>query len=155
MLSRASMMLNGKCEQVSGGTFHSFAHQIIRKFAQEIGFESNFSVLDQSDMEDALNIIRTQITKELGKKRFPQKHTLASMYSLSVNKCLPIQEILRSSYPQFIDETDKIQELFRAYIAYKRKQNMLDYDDLLVYLLTLLEKVVHYKCYSITLLQRK
>lgn len=61
------------------------------------------------------------------------------MYSLSVNKCLPIQEILRSSYPQFIDETDKIQELFRAYIAYKRKQNMLDYDDLLVYLLTLLE----------------
>lgn len=139
MLSRASMMLNGKCEQVSGGTFHSFAHQIIRKFAQEIGFESNFSVLDQSDMEDALNIIRTQITKEIGKKRFPQKHTLASMYSLSVNKCLPIQEILRSSYPQFIDETDKIQELFRAYIAYKRKQNMLDYDDLLVYLLTLLE----------------
>lgn len=139
MLSRASMMLNGKCEQVSGGTFHSFAHQIIRKFAQEIGFESNFSVLDQSDMEDAINIIRTQITKEYGKKRFPQKHTLASMYSLSVNKCLPIQEILRSSYPQFIDETDKIQELFRAYIAYKRKQNMLDYDDLLVYLLTLLE----------------
>ena len=61
------------------------------------------------------------------------------MYSLSVNKCLPIQEILRSSYPQFTDETDKIQELFRAYIAYKRKQNMLDYDDLLVYLLTLLE----------------
>lgn len=85
MLSRASMMLNGKCEQVSGGTFHSFAHQIIRKFAQEIGFESNFSVLDQSDMEDALNIIRTQITKEIGKKDF--------LKSIHLLRCIAYQLI--------------------------------------------------------------
>ena len=140
MLRRAALMLDGRCEQVSGGTFHSFAHQMLRKYAREIGFESNFTVLDQSDMEDALNIIRSRSGFDKEKKRFPQKHTLASIYGLAVNKCIPFEEVLAESFPQFLDQSQKIGEVFQSYIAYKKKQNMMDYDDLLVYTLTLLEQ---------------
>jgi DNA helicase-2/ATP-dependent DNA helicase PcrA len=140
MLRRAAILLDGRCEQVSGGTFHSFAHSILRQHAELLGFGKNFSVLDQADMEDALNLLRGRITADTPKKRFPLKHTLAAMYSMSVNKCMPLEDILALHYPQFAEEYSRITTLFRMYVEYKHRQNLMDYDDLLVYLLTLLDE---------------
>ena len=78
MLRRASTMLGGRCDKVHGGTFHSFAHRILRRFAPELGFNQTFSVIDQSDVEDAMNLIRNRKTINKTKRRFPQKHTLAT-----------------------------------------------------------------------------
>src|SRR5258706_1057765 len=38
MLRRASMLLDYRCENVSGGTFHSFANMVLRKYAQQVGY---------------------------------------------------------------------------------------------------------------------
>ncbi len=61
MLRKASILFDSRCEQVSGGTFHSFANSILRKYAGQIGYESNFTILDQTDAEDVINLIRTRI----------------------------------------------------------------------------------------------
>lgn len=134
MMKRASVLLDDRCSKIRGGTFHSFANVTLRKYAKAAGVESNFTILDQGDSADIINLIRAQdgfISKE---KRFPKKDTLNKVYSLNVNTGTPVEQIIESDYPHFIPLLDKIIEVQHIYTNYKRKNNLLDYDDLLVYL---------------------
>jgi len=134
MMRRASMLLDDRCSKIRGGTFHSFANITLRKYAKVVGLDSNFTILDQGDSEDVINLIHSQdkfLTKE---RRFPNKQTLGKVYSLSVNTKRTVQEIIQEDYPHFLPLLDKIIEIQKIYSDYKRKNNLLDYDDLLVYL---------------------
>ena len=138
MLSRASLVLDERCEKVAGGTFHSFANIILRKYASALKLKNNFTIMDRSDCEDVINHIVGQMFPKK-EKRFPKKSTLLDMYSKSVNKVIPVKEIIKNEFPQFEHCTDKITEVHKNYVAYKRENSILDYDDLLVYLKILLE----------------
>jgi DNA helicase-2/ATP-dependent DNA helicase PcrA len=94
-------------------------------------------------VEDAMNLIRNRSSAQKTKRRFPQKHTLATIYGLSVNMCKTVDDIIHEQYPQFIQEIDEISQLFIQYVNYKRQHHLMDYDDLLVYLLMLLESKPH------------
>ncbi len=134
MMKRASMLLDDRCSKIRGGTFHSFANITLRKYAKAIGLDSSFTILDQGDSEDVINLIRSQdnfITKE---KRFPNKQTLNKVYSLSVNTVRKVEEIIEEDYPHFLPLLDKILEIQKIFTEYKRRNNLLDYDDLLIYL---------------------
>ncbi|MGB5531408.1 MAG: ATP-dependent helicase, partial [Ignavibacteriaceae bacterium] len=134
MMKRASVLLDDRCSKIRGGTFHSFANITLRKYSKAAGLDSNFTILDQGDSEDIINLIRTQeglISKE---RRFPKKETLNKIFSLSVNTENPIENIIEEDYPHFIMELDKILDVQKIFQHYKRKNNLLDYDDLLVYL---------------------
>ncbi len=134
MMRRASMLLDDRCSKIRGGTFHSFANITLRKYAKAIGLDSNFTILDQGDSEDVINLIRSQdkfLTKE---RRFPNKQTLGKVYSLSVNTKRTVAEIIEEDYPHFLPLLDKILDIQKVYNEYKRKNNLLDYDDLLLYL---------------------
>jgi len=140
MMKRASMLLDDRCSKIRGGTFHSFANLTLRKYARSIGLDSSFTILDQGDSADVINLIRSQdgfITKE---KRFPNKQTLNKVYSLSVNTGKKVEEIIENDYPHFIPLLDKILEINKIFTEYKRRNNLLDYDDLLVYLREFLYK---------------
>ena len=138
MLSRATLVLDSRCEQVAGGTFHSFANIILRKYSSLLELQNNFTITDRADSEDIINHIRSNT---IGKqeKRFPKKGTILDIYSKAVNKNIPSDDIIQSEYKQFEHCTEKINEIIREYTAYKRKNSILDYDDLLLYLKTLLE----------------
>ena len=140
MMKRASMLLDDRCSKIRGGTFHSFANLTLRKYARAIGLDSSFTILDQGDSADVINLIRSQdgfITKE---KRFPNKQTLNKVFSLSVNTGKKVEEIIENDYPHFIPLLDKILEINKIFTEYKRRNNLLDYDDLLVYLREFLNK---------------
>ncbi len=138
MLSRAATVLDSRCEQVAGGTFHSFANIILRKYSSFLELQNNFTITDRTDSEDIVNHIRAKIIDKK-EKRFPKKHTILDIYSKAVNKNIPSDEVISSEYKQFENSTDKINEIIRHYNDYKRKNSILDYDDLLLYLRTLLE----------------
>ena len=137
MLSRATMILDSRCEKVAGGTFHSFANYILRKHSSFLELKNNFTILDRSDSEDVVNHIRGRV---IGKqeKRFPKKHTILDIYSKAINKNMSAQNILETEYKQFDHCLDKILEISREYTKYKRENSLLDYDDLLLYLKVLL-----------------
>ncbi|MFP4543554.1 MAG: ATP-dependent helicase [Candidatus Kapaibacterium sp.] len=139
MLRRASILLDGRCDRVSGGTFHSFGVQVLRRHAESIGYDINFSILDQSDSEDVINLLRTRSGIIPDKRRFPQKQTLQRIYSMSVNKRSDIAEIIEEDYPHFSEETDRIGEMIRIYNEYKKNYNLMDYDDLLLNVLRLMK----------------
>lgn len=138
MLRRASALLDGRCNDVVGGTFHSFAHSVLRRYAVLAGLTPSFSILDQSDAEDVVNLVRSDYLQADKKRRFPQKSTILSIHSASVNKQSSVAEVIKSEYPQYTDEIESIQTVIAAYGAYKYKHNLVDYDDLLLYLLELL-----------------
>ncbi|MCR4417279.1 MAG: ATP-dependent helicase [Ignavibacteria bacterium] len=147
MLRRAASLIDSRCEKVSGGTFHSFANMILRKFAEKIGYPSNFTILDQSDAEDVINLIRTNLGFDKQRKRFPKKQTLYDIISLAINKQTTIEHILSTQYPQFIDFLDDIKLLKEEYEKFKKKNALLDYDDLLLKLKELLEKDEDFRRY--------
>lgn len=138
MLSRATLVLDDRCEKVAGGTFHSFANIILRKYSKFLKLKSNFTILDKSDSEDIINHITGQMFPKK-EKRFPKKSTILEIYSKSVNKETPTKQIIEEEFPQFAHCEDKIIEVHKAYVGYKRENSVLDYDDLLLYVKLLLE----------------
>ena len=131
MLTRAAAMGDARCQRVSGGTFHSLGHSVLHRFAGEAGVAKNFTVLDQSDTEDLIDLLRRQIrlTRE---RHFPRKRTIAAIFSMMVNKVQPLKQVLNHEYPQFIDELRNLERLFKSFEDFKRTRHMLTYDDLLV-----------------------
>ena len=140
MLRRASLLLDERCKNVSGGTFHSFANMILRKYGELLGISNNFSILDQADAEDTLNLVRTQMNFDKFEKRFPRKHAILEVISKSVNKSLEIFDVLDEEYPQFLEFAEEIKKIRSGYILYKKQKALLDYDDLLVFLKKLLSE---------------
>lgn len=138
MLSRATVVLDNRCEKVAGGTFHSFANIILRKYSKLLGLKNNFTIMDRADCEDVINHIVGQLFPKK-EKRFPKKSTLLDIYSKSINKVTPTKQIIADEFPQFAHCEDKIIEVHKAYVAYKRENSVLDYDDLLLYIKLLLE----------------
>jgi len=143
MLRRASMLLDARCERVSGGTFHSFANLILRQYAPLLKYESSFTILDQADAEDVINLLRTRRKLDTRERRFPRKQTLLDIFSRAVNTVRTIHDILKEEYPHFEDLLPDIQHLHAAYEEYKFRHNLMDYDDLLVFLRVLLRDHEH------------
>ncbi|MGI5827867.1 MAG: ATP-dependent helicase [Patescibacteria group bacterium] len=138
MLSRAGRH-DVRCEQIEGGTFHSFAYKVLKRFAQKVGLPNSFSILDDSDANELI----ARCTVKLGlldvEKRFPKNETLKSIISKSINKQSSIKAVLEREYPQFEEFSQEITRLREVYFRYKREVGYVDYDDLLVYLKMLLE----------------
>jgi len=140
MLRRAAALLDHRCESVAGGTFHSFANMTLRSYAERLGFQSGINILDRADAEDAINLLRARMKLNLKERRFPRKKTIAAIYSKAVNKVTPIEEVILEDYPHFLKESMDLLRLYEAYQKYKRENLLMDYDDLLIYLRTLLEE---------------
>ncbi|MCL4538857.1 MAG: ATP-dependent helicase [Bacteroidetes bacterium] len=141
MLRRAASLLkSASAEQVSGGTFHSFANLTLRHYAKVLGYGEQFTILDDSDAADVVNLLRTRLRPEKKSQRFPKKEALVDIYSKSENTLTKIDEIVFREYPRFIEQIDDILKLKRQYDDYKRRYNLMDYDDLLKNLKELLSQ---------------
>lgn len=140
MLRRAAALLDRRCERVAGGTFHSFANRTLRRYANALGFEAGFTILDQADAEDVVSLLRDQLGLNKKNRRFPNKRTAHAIISKAVNKSLPIQQVVEQFYSQYFEDIEDLQALARAYKTYKFTHQMMDYDDLLVYTQQLLEQ---------------
>ncbi len=134
MMNRASLILDARCDKVNGGTFHSFANLTLRKYGRYVGLQPNFTILDQSDSEDVVNLIRSQLNLGKIKKRFPNKATLVKIYSLSRNTVQSVEEIVETEYPHFLPFLEQMKGIFGVFEKYKRENQLLDYDDLLIML---------------------
>src|SRR4051812_45971701 len=133
MLSRVERLVGSASGRVQGGTFHSTGHKLLRRFGQAAGLPSDFSIMDQGDAEDLMQLARNTLGLGKQEKRFPKKETLHYVYSRHVNCELAVDHIVETELPQFADDVPAINRLFGEYTARKQQRNLLDYDDLLLY----------------------
>jgi DNA helicase II / ATP-dependent DNA helicase PcrA len=138
MLRRASLLIDNRCNQVAGGTFHSFANLALRQFGRRIDLSPSFTIMDRSDSEDAIQLLRTEMGLNGKDRRFPRKQTVAEIFSMSLNKQTTMADLLEREYPHLCDSLDDLLRLYERYAGYKRTKALLDYDDLLTKLRDLL-----------------
>ena len=138
MLERASALSDPRCRMVSGGTFHSLAHRVLRVHADLIGYDRNFTIIDRSDMEEILQSLAKELKSENATIRTPKRGTLANILSKAANLEFSVRDLIAREYPQFLDFTPTAESLARVYSNYKKKNQLMDYDDLILNLRELL-----------------
>jgi len=139
MLSRAERLAGGATRQVQGGTFHATAHRLLRRFGAEAGLAHDFSIMDQGDAVDLMQLSRAALGYAASSKRFPKKETLHYIYSRHVNTGISVDDIVRDEYPQFIEYLPDITKVYGDYTIRKQDRNLVDYDDLLLFWALMLE----------------
>ncbi len=124
--------------RVWGGTFHSMANRILRMYNQQAGLPSDFTVMDEADAGDLMNVVRHELNLGKNDKRFPRKGTCLGIYSRCVNGCEMMEPVLTRHYPWCLEYKEALKTLFTNYVIRKQQRGVLDYDDLLLYWLQLL-----------------
>lgn len=140
MMKRASNILDNRCRYITGGTFHSFANSILRRYAAVLGYQKNFTIADRSDSEDIINLLRAKFNLNKASRRFPKKNTIMDMISKSINRNMEISEIIELEYPQYTEEITAVENLREEYDKYKFSSSIMDYDDLLINMKRLLRE---------------
>lgn len=115
------------------GTFHGIGARLLREYAHHIGLDPAFTIHDREDSADLMNLVRHELAFSQAKSRFPTKGTCLAIYSRVVNAQADLDETLQEVFPWCAMWSAELRELFRAYVEAKQKQNVLDYDDLLLY----------------------
>jgi len=138
MLRRATQLLDERCGKIAGGTFHSFANAKLRQYASHMGLDPAFGILDRSDSENLIGMLRKEMQPATRRRSFPRRKTLADIFSRAVNKGLSLEEIIDNDYPHFESHLETIGCLYQLFEIRKQEHHFLDYDDLLVYLCRLL-----------------
>jgi len=142
MLRRAAFVIptgSSATSQVWGGTFHAFANRILRMYSQAADLPPDFTIIDRTDAEDLLDVIRNDMAFSQKESRFPRKGTCLAIYSRRVNGNEELETVLKKDFPWCEMWNDELKALFREYVSRKQRQNILDYDDLLLYLYYLLQ----------------
>jgi DNA helicase-2/ATP-dependent DNA helicase PcrA len=115
------------------GTFHAIGAKLLRDNAAQIGLAPAFTIHDREDSADLMNLVRHELGFYKTTARFPTKGTCLQIYSRCVNTEMPLDDILPENFPWCAGWEAELQQLFGAYVEAKQRQNVLDYDDLLLY----------------------
>jgi DNA helicase-2/ATP-dependent DNA helicase PcrA len=141
MIRRASRLLKGYKCRVTGGTFHSFAARVLRKYGRHIELTPKFTIIDPADTRSILGSIRKDLITDDTEVRYPLPSTIASVLSKAINLGVPLKEVLLEGYPELLPRLKWLRRVQREYRRYKDRRDLLDFDDLLLELIRLLDSV--------------
>lgn len=130
MLSRIEELLGYYPKGLMGGTFHHIGNMILRKHADLIGFDNNFSIIDN---EDSIQLVKDIIATVIPKrdKHFPSPNVIFSIIGFSKNSASPITDCIKTKYENFSKFANEIKRIGEIYEERKRRAGMMDFDDLL------------------------
>lgn len=134
MIGRAQKLCGAaETGKVWGGTFHAVANRLLRIYGDALSIPKTFTVMDQGDAADLMNLIRTEQGVAKKERRFPKKMTLVKIYSHTVNAQNPLEKVLAEYFPWCREDIEGIKPIFRDYTERKAAHHLMDYDDLLLY----------------------
>ncbi len=140
MIERVTELVPGDISDLWGGTFHSIGNRILRRHADELGFNRSFSILDRDDQKALLKPIVKNAAADVKNKRFPKPDLLLSIFSLVLNTQESLEDVLHYRYEYLQEWEHEIKKIYETYIRKKKETNSMDFDDLLVLTLELLKK---------------
>ncbi|MDD2758253.1 MAG: UvrD-helicase domain-containing protein [Patescibacteria group bacterium] len=144
MIKRVAELKTENCELRTvlpwAGTFHHIAYKILRKYAGVIGYSPNFTILDADDSEALVKTCIKQLAPETGGQKFPSAGVIKGIISYARNAETTIEDVLDLKYPSWFRWSEEIKQIAEDYDKRKRTANSMDFDDLLVNLLTALNQ---------------
>jgi DNA helicase-2/ATP-dependent DNA helicase PcrA len=140
MIDRARMLTGIDLEGITAGTFHHICNLILRRYARKVGLFPNFTILDEEDSKSLIKHVRTMVLERTGEiKHFPSHGVLQKIFSYATNTMSTLHSALLKINPKYIDYEKIIEDIYREYTIEKRNQNCVDYDDLLVFAVQVLQ----------------
>jgi len=131
MIERVRDLVPHDTSDLWAGTFHSIGSRILRRHADDLGFNRSFSILDRDDQKSLLSSVIAGCDIDTKERRFPKPDVLASLFSLIENTGASLEEVIAAQYDHFYDWTEKIELVRTGYVARKLETNSMDFDDLL------------------------
>ena len=138
MLERARTVAGDQAGWVWGGTFHSICNRFLRRHARRLGFNPDFTIADRDDTRKLIERAMDEV--HVGGKDFPKKEVLNSFFSYAANCARPLEDVLDERLVQINVDPSDIVRVFEAYSRMKVELGIMDFDDLLVNGLRLLEE---------------
>jgi DNA helicase-2/ATP-dependent DNA helicase PcrA len=139
MMRRVSDLIGGDLSTLWGGTFHSVGNRVLRRHADLLGYRKNFTILDREDAKDLIAACLDEAQIDIKATRFPKADVLADIFSFAINTEKPIAQLLQEQYGYFSAVAPQIEDIQRRYAKRKRATGVVDFDDLLVLWLRLLQ----------------
>lgn len=139
MIEKANNLLDERCKRINASTYHSFCAKMLREFGKAINIDTSFITLTTTDVVEAINFIKANnsIYKEKG---FPKSSTVADIFSMAVNRNMPISDVLcTEKYNKYAMFDWHLKKLWAEYTEYKKAKNFCDFDDLLTHFNNLLD----------------
>ena len=132
MLTRASELVGADSMSVAGGTFHGFAHRMLRSYAGLVGLDTGFSIMDRPDIQSLISMLIKQLDLKKNTTRLPRPASIVNIFSKAANHNLNLEEILDTYFPHLLSEYPALVRLYDEYCNYKKEHSLVDYDDLLL-----------------------
>jgi len=142
MIKRVEILLGKRPKGIWAGTFHSMGNQFLRKYAKTLGFKPNFTIMDQTDSKGLMKLAINQANVNEFEERFPSSVVVKNTLSFSINCNKSIREVILWKYPQFDNDKiiTKLKEVLNIYKTKKARDNLVDFDDLLIFWNRLLDE---------------
>lgn len=140
MMRRVADLLGQELPELWGGTFHSVGNRILRRHADLVGYERGFSIIDREDAKHLVTTCVAELDIDVKATRFPKAEVLVEIFSLAANTQESIERVLETQYDYFQPLTAEIERVRESYAARKRATQAMDFDDLLVLWLKLLQE---------------
>jgi len=141
--NKAADEMKGRVEKLMGkhlkglwiGTFHALSNRILRKEIEKLGFKRDFAIYDEDDTH---NLIRS-ILKGLGIHEALYKGIASKITTLKASLIGP-KEFLTITNEDSYGFDEKLARVYVRYQEELKKNNALDFDDLIMYTVKLLEE---------------
>lgn len=140
MMQRVGDLLGGDLSELWGGTFHSIGHRTLRRHAEALGYAKDFTILDREDAEDLVAACLGEADVDVTAVRFPKADLLADVFSMAVNTGRSLEQTVREDFAQLEDLLGPIRQIQELYRRRKMDTGVMDFDDLLVLWLRLLQE---------------
>ena len=138
MIQRVESLLDVDLKRLWAGTFHHVANLALRRYAEEVGLQPNYAILDSEDARDLMATCLAEEGKALRRKRFPRPPLLLNIFSRAVDSQIPVERAVQLHAVRFLDLTEEIERVINRYVEHKLKLGLVDYDDLLLFFKVLL-----------------
>jgi len=139
MLDRVGLLVGGDARGIWGGTFHSIANRFLRKYAPALGYIHTFSILDQGDAQSLIKAVMKELRIDPKARRFPTANVVLNILSYARNMLMPVTDALELKHPNFVPFNSEIEEIGCMYRDRKMAANAMDFDDLLMNWVRLLD----------------
>lgn len=140
MLQRVEAVLKAGLHGLWGGTFHHIGNLILRRHAGDLGYKANYSILDREDARDLLDTCVGDMGIDRKKWNFPKADVLQTIIGLSENTGETLEQVVVGRQPHFLAMIADIARVAERYSSRKLELNLMDFDDLLVNWLRLMEE---------------
>ncbi|MDP7399245.1 MAG: ATP-dependent helicase [Lentisphaeria bacterium] len=138
MIRRTAELLGSSANRIEGGTFHSTANSMLRRYGAVLDLRPNFVVLDQGDSIEIIGNLRSELNKKQ-RDGLPRADMICRIIGKSRNRLVSIGDVVQQEFFQFDEVSGVIEKVAGDYAGYKTSRQLLDFDDLLIYFLRLLE----------------